>query len=271
MKNPYLKAAMAVLLFLAGQVLAGVVMMVAAVVVHPESTKQVLAGGLDPSLIPLSAFAVGLIVSGVLACLVMWWAKIIRLPQAFDWRVHWPAALLAVAGAVFGILSTDLLSEQLSLPDMLAEQMQGLADSVWGVLAVAVVGPIVEELTFREGVQGSLLRGGVRPWVAAVVSALCFGLIHGNPAQIPFAFIVGLILAVIYQKTGSVVVTSLVHILNNSVAILEMRLLGDRAADFRYDQWLGLTQTEVWVMITALAVICLCFLRLFWRNYPLRA
>ena len=89
--------------------------------------------------------------------------------------------------------------------------------------------------------------------------------------RIPFAFIMGLILAVIYQKTGNVVVTSLVHILNNSLAVLEMHLLGDRIGDFRYDQWLGLSPVEVWVMVAALAVICLCFLRLFWRNYPSQA
>ncbi|MBQ1908736.1 MAG: CPBP family intramembrane metalloprotease [Bacteroidaceae bacterium] len=271
MKNPYLKAVVAVLLFLAAQIVAGAVMIVAAIVMHPESAKQALAGGLDPSLVPPSALALGLMVSGVLACLAMWWLRIIRLPQAFDCRVYWPAALLGILGAVFGILSTDLLSEQLQLPDLMADQMQGMADSVWGVLAVAFVGPIVEELGFREGVQGSLLRGGVPAWVAAVVSALCFGLIHANPAQIPFAFIMGLILAVIYQKTGNVVVTSLVHILNNSLAVLEMHLLGDHIGDFRYDQWLGLSPVEVWVMMAALAVICLCFLRLFWRNYPSQA
>ena len=73
MKNPYLKAVVAVLLFLAAQIVAGAVMIVAAIVMNPESAKQALAGGLDPSLVPPSALALGLMVSGVLACLAMWW------------------------------------------------------------------------------------------------------------------------------------------------------------------------------------------------------
>ena len=58
-----------------------------------------------------------------------------------------------------------------------------MANNLWGILGIALVGPVVEELVFREGIQGTMERGGVKPWIAILVSALCFGLIHFNPGR----------------------------------------------------------------------------------------
>ena len=124
-----------------------------------------------------------------------------------------------------------------------------------------------EEVVFREGIQGCLLRGGVKPWTAAVVSALCFGIIHLNPAQVPFAFVVGLMLAVIYQKTGNVVITSLLHILNNSVSVALMRVLGDGAEEFTLTEWYDLTPLTVWCPIVILGFLSVWSLCLFYKKY----
>ena len=81
-------------------------------------------------------------------------------------------------------------------------------------LYACILGPISEELLFR----GVLLRT-VRPWgkqTAILVSSVVFGLYHGNVAQIPFAFAVGMVLGYVtveYSITWAIVL----HIFNNMV------------------------------------------------------
>lgn len=85
-------------------------------------------------------------------------------------------------------------------------------------LSSAVVPALVEEFSCR-GVTLGLLKGHSEG-VAIVVSAVIFAVIHGNFVQIPFAFVVGLALAVIRIKTGTLWIAILVHFCNNFVSVL---------------------------------------------------
>ncbi len=85
-------------------------------------------------------------------------------------------------------------------------------------VAVAIIPAIVEEFAFRGMVLGVLRRFG--DGFAILVSALVFGLIHQNAAQIPFAFIVGIVLAFATIKTGSILTSVLIHFLNNALSLL---------------------------------------------------
>ena len=55
-------------------------------------------------------------------------------------------------------------------------------------------------------------------WFAIGISALLFALAHMNPAQIPHALIVGVLLGWLYTKTRSIAPGLLIHWLNNSAA-----------------------------------------------------
>lgn len=263
MKNVYLKVALALIIFLVMQGLGGVIMVALAAVLNQGAMQDIAEGGTQAS---PTFLALAVIISGLATCLVLYWLRMIRLPQALDCSVvRWCPALLGVLAAVVGIFSTDMASEMLNLPDIMADAFLGLAGNSWGILGIAVVGPVVEELVFREAIQGSLERSGKPFWLAAVVSALCFGIIHLNPAQIPFAFVMGLILSVIYHKTGNAVVTSIIHILNNSLAVLQMNLLGEKAADFKMGEWMGLSPLCEWVLVALLAVLCVFLLYRYWQ------
>ena len=81
-------------------------------------------------------------------------------------------------------------------------------------LYITILGPISEELLFR----GFLLRI-LKPWgkqTAILVSALIFGLFHGNVIQIPFAFLVGLVLGYVTVEY-SILWAIVLHIFNNLV------------------------------------------------------
>lgn len=57
------------------------------------------------------------------------------------------------------------------------------------------------------------------PTKAILISALLFGVFHINPAQILPAFLIGILLAWTYYKTGSLIPCILMHILNNSLSV----------------------------------------------------
>jgi membrane protease YdiL (CAAX protease family) len=88
----------------------------------------------------------------------------------------------------------------------------------WGYFVVGLLAPLAEELVFRGAVLRALLRWKSNPWVGIVISALLFALIHMNPAQMPHAFLVGLLLGWMYYRTDSIVPGVVFHWVNNTVA-----------------------------------------------------
>lgn len=107
------------------------------------------------------------------------------------------------------------------IPDLVgAEAMQALMYHPLGLLTIGVLGPLSEELLFRGGVQTDLYRHTVQQgtWVAIALSAAIFALIHLNPAQMPAAFILGMLLGFAYWWTGSLVASVCIHVFNNSFA-----------------------------------------------------
>ncbi len=80
-------------------------------------------------------------------------------------------------------------------------------------------GPIVEEVLFRGFVYGLFKRyagvfGGV------VLSAAFFASIHTNLASFFPIFCLGILLAYLYEKTGSLISSITVHVIHNSVSLM---------------------------------------------------
>ena len=83
----------------------------------------------------------------------------------------------------------------------------------------AMIGaPVFEELAFRKTLLNALHPYGEAQ--AAFATALLFGLMHGNPAQFILAFTLGLLLAAVYQRTGKIIYTMLLHFLINTSATI---------------------------------------------------
>ncbi len=93
------------------------------------------------------------------------------------------------------------------------------------LLSVLVVGP-AEELLFRGAIQG-LLRRAWGPWPAVVGASALFGALHfsvgagplpGVLAYVAIAFLLGMVLGIVYEQTGNLVVPALAHGLFNALA-----------------------------------------------------
>ena len=85
------------------------------------------------------------------------------------------------------------------------------------ILYTGIFIPIVEELLFR-GLAFRLLRKWM-PFVwAMILSALVFGIYHGNLVQFVYATICGLYLAYLCETFGSVLASILAHMVMNITA-----------------------------------------------------
>jgi membrane protease YdiL (CAAX protease family) len=137
------------------------------------------------------------------------------------WAIGGYLALAPVMLAASGISSAGArLFPNVETPINSAE-LWTLSARGWGVvfvfLTVCVVGPFVEELLFR----GFLFRGLAKPFGttgAAVLSSAVFASIH---PQLPLGFLpimcIGIALCVVYQRSGSLTASWMLHGLNNAV------------------------------------------------------
>ncbi|MDY3917520.1 MAG: type II CAAX endopeptidase family protein [Candidatus Limivivens sp.] len=109
---------------------------------------------------------------------------------------------LMVLSGVTGRFSNEVQEELLT--GNLAVQIAGL-----GILI-----PVAEELIFR-----GLMYGNMKKYVSAaqavVLGALIFALYHGNPIQMIYAFPMGILLNVVYEKWGSLTAPILLHMSAN--------------------------------------------------------
>jgi membrane protease YdiL (CAAX protease family) len=89
------------------------------------------------------------------------------------------------------------------------------------ILLIAIAAPISEEICFRGMLYGGL-RERLPRLAAALIAGLIFGGLHaltGVTAVPPLIFF-GFVLCLLYEKTGSIWPCILLHMLNNSVALL---------------------------------------------------
>lgn len=111
--------------------------------------------------------------------------------------------------------------------------------SVMFVMAV-MMAPIFEEIVFRGIIQKGLINKGISPAKAILFSSLIFGLVHGNPWQFAGAFLLGLVLGLVYYKTKSLLLPILLHGFNNLMSTLQMIFTDTESFSeaFKIPQWM---------------------------------
>lgn len=187
------------------------------------------AGSLDLERDGLTVLLVGVPVSSLALIVIATLAA--RPPRRLALRLV-PSRLPArgVAAAVVGILALSQVLESLAQlagvgrGHALDWMIHTLASArpVGLLLAVLVVGglaPFGEELFFR-GYMLVQLREVWRPGPAIVVTALAFGLIHGEWVHGLLAAGLGLYLGFLVERAGSVIPAMICHAVNNTVSVL---------------------------------------------------
>lgn len=165
----------------------------------------------------------------IITILIAWKRKIIRLPESIIMcKKQWSMAALPLALGVCWMFC-EWFAEDLISIEVPEEEIAGFAQidhSILGCLFACIIGPIAEELLMREGLLGCMLRSKVNPWVAIIISAVLFGVLHCNSWQGIPAIGSGILLGILYWKTGNIVIPAIIHIINNTCSTA-MQLICD--------------------------------------------
>ena len=83
--------------------------------------------------------------------------------------------------------------------------------SLWrAVVLYGIWSPLVEELIFR-GICYGILRKYLPKMAAVFGSALIFGLYHGNSVQFVYGTVMGIVMALLYEKYQTLIAPILFH------------------------------------------------------------
>jgi membrane protease YdiL (CAAX protease family) len=129
-----------------------------------------------------------------------------------------------VIGIVIQVVGRLILGHPPEAPEQIPEQIRE-ASLIWPAVVAVLAAPIGEELFFR----GFLFRGLRRRfsvWPAALISAVCFSLVHiapgslgGSVTLVVALFPVGVGLAWIYEKRRSLVACIVAHATFNLIGV----------------------------------------------------
>lgn len=176
----------------------------------------------------------------------------LRWPDARSWRRFGWGVLIAIAllpvNDLVETISTHWildagrssfaptirsLSEQASAVRLLTDLRAQPVQLLLMTLVIAFVGPFAEEVFFRGFAYGIFKRrfgvaGGI------LLSAVLFSLVHGNPLALIPIFVMGVVLALAYERTGSLAAPIGVHCANNLLVVVLYLI----APDFSLWKWL---------------------------------
>jgi hypothetical protein len=175
---------------------------------------------------------------------------------------------LDLATAVVGMLALGQVLDSLamlagfggtgSMP-MIRRALTGAQgpDLLAAVLVLGLMAGAAEELFFR-GYMQTRLRAAWPPAAAVIVASLAFGLLHMEWVHATMAFVLGLYLGVLTERTGSVLPAIVCHVVNNSLFTVLTALAG--TVESRQ------TNAMLLALSAGVFVVCLIILR---RRLPL--
>lgn len=118
--------------------------------------------------------------------------------------------------------NTTVLIQQLFFPDVVEKyeemvEMSGMGVNFLMIIAASCLAPIGEELLCR-GITLMYAQKAFPFWIANIMQALIFGIMHLNWVQGTYAFLIGLILGYTVKKYNSIIPAMIIHFFVNTVA-----------------------------------------------------
>lgn len=151
------------------------------------------------------------------------------------WRRHavtprWSLAQSVAAGLALGVANFAVGSGYARVARAVWGDARGpltaalaSAPGLWRpalVLCAALLGPLSEELFFRGWLQQALRRElePARPWVAVVLTAMAFAVMHAGEAW-PTSLLAGLVAGAAMARSGRVETSAVMHVTSNALVM----------------------------------------------------
>ncbi len=203
--------------------------------------------------------------------------------------LSWMALLLVVVLVIAFIPFNDLIiqwNNSLDLPkflepveqwmrekeDSLREMTQlltgfrGLSQLALGLLVIAIIPAVGEELLFRGLLQNKLLAVTRNVHVAIWLAALVFSAIHLQFLGFFPRMLLGALFGYLYIWSGNLWVSILAHFVNNGFTLVMMNLYQQKMSDYNAES----DQTIPWplaLLSLALVLSILFYLKNYWRAH----
>lgn len=157
--------------------------------------------------------------AGLLTLAIFYFAKWVKPERAYLRSRPYGVLIWCAMAAVGMIIPSQWVMEHLpELPNIAEHELGMLLNTPQGYIVIGLFAPVVEEVVFRGAILRTLLEGSNHHWVMIAISALIFSAVHLNPAQLPYTFVVGLLLGWLYYRSGSIMPGMVYHWVNNSIA-----------------------------------------------------
>jgi membrane protease YdiL (CAAX protease family) len=156
-----------------------------------------------------------------------------RVAEALRLRGVSPRIYVVAIQLGLALLLANLAATALLGPPVYDIELPAGTEGLWErgifVFSVVLVAPLVEESLFRGLLQGAL-ETRVRVWVAIVLAAVPFALLHG-PAPAVFFLFWSLPVGWVVWRTGSIRPAIVVHAINNLVGAVGLLVAGELGSE----------------------------------------
>lgn len=194
-----------------------------------------------------NGMATGMLLSSLIMIAHLLIFKYVRINKGFLHEVKRNVLIFSTLFIGSMMVLFNIVAVWLGLGDYNADIIESMLTSGAGIISMAIIAPILEELLFRGAIQGFLLHIFNNPWVGIIIASLLFGVIHGNPIQIFYATCLGIGFGWIYYRTGSLLPAIVGHIFNNSLAVASNLLYGPDSTE----QIINNTSADITLAIVA--------------------
>ena len=152
---------------------------------------------------------------------------------------------------------THFLSQGLVAPTS-SVPLANFGQFLLSILFFAVVPAVVEELLFR-GLIFNGLKNSFNAKVAVILSSIIFTLIHFSIFQTVYQLILGVVLSLILLFTNSLLLTMLMHFLNNFLIVF-ISYLSQGKSVFEFANF-GVLEIvlSIVIFLVGVAIVCLIF------------
>ncbi|MBE6590112.1 MAG: CPBP family intramembrane metalloprotease [Ruminococcaceae bacterium] len=195
-------------------------------------------------------------------------------PIAFEARISPMLPCMAFASLAICFSAAQInayMVEIFNYSEFTAEVLMGQNEKseayaiVLNFIVLSIVPGFCEELLFRGAILGNLMPFGRIP--AILISSFFFAVMHQNAGQLFYTFAAGIVLGLIYERTGSIWNCTVIHILNNFVSVLQEAVYGSSADETVITAILLCIECVVYLLGSISAVILV--LRYFRNRTPL--
>jgi membrane protease YdiL (CAAX protease family) len=200
----------------------------------------------DPNHSPISKLLIGLnhFLAFVLAPII--WVRFYytaEIKEYFNWKqfnARYFFLFLTVLLSMYPLMAyAGELLDKLPFPQWLkgmdTSSMEGLAsllemkyisDLLINIVIIGILPGLGEELLFRGVIQNELQKKWLNPHIAIWLSAFLFAILHFQVSGFPAKLLIGATLGYAYWLSGSLILSVILHALNNSLATISLYFMG---------------------------------------------